>query len=119
MRVISERFDEMNFGNILVVASSPRFHLRVSRDRGVASIEIRPSGGTDWHFLEPVLAFLDAGMDTLEAEIDELAKGLLEKQKEVAALMGSDLVEIGFAKFEKEFEELWEQTCMRRWGMGE
>lgn len=100
MRVVGERQDQASFGNAVVELTCPDFDLRVIRDRGQVALDVSPPGQEEWHSLGNVLAFV--GGEPPPTDLLALVKKLSESYDKVAALMTSDLSEVGFADFEKQ-----------------
>jgi hypothetical protein len=100
LRVISKHHYTSVFGNAVIEMASTDFDLRVIRDRGHVTLEVSASGKGEWHNLENVLAFV-VGQSNPSNTISS-AQALSVNFRKVAALMTSDLSEVGFLTFEKQ-----------------
>jgi hypothetical protein len=99
MRIVNEWYDPSSFGNAIVEIASANFNLRVIRDRGQVTVEIRPSEKCDWHNLENILAFINR--DPSYQHSTSSISALSENYDKVVALMAEDLSKIGFTEFEE------------------
>jgi hypothetical protein len=100
LRIVNEQHDPSSFGNASIEWASTDFGLSVVRDRGQVAVEISPPDQADWHDLENILAFI--GRKPRSQSFAALAVALSENYQKVAALMTSDLAEVGFLTFEKQ-----------------
>lgn len=77
-----------SFGNVMVELQASDFAIRITRDRGIVSIDLAPMGKHKWTDLETVLAFI--GETVTSRSTDDIANLLAKNSAEIEAIMTSN-----------------------------
>lgn len=102
------QYSRIDFGNAYIVLSKNKIYFKISKDRGILSVEVSYKEKT-WHLLECVLEYLDSSFYTprklWSPPIDKVASAIKANLDSVLKLSSNDFRYAGFLAYEQKKED--------------